>query len=36
MWVAYIIISQFVIGMVCCGVIFLIWKLTSGRGIKFL
>ncbi len=35
MWVISIIISQIIISMICCAVIFLIWKLTSGRGIKF-
>lgn len=35
MWAVQIIITQFVFGMICCGVIFGIWKATSGRGLKW-
>ena len=34
-WPLKIIITQFVFGMICCGVIFGIWRVTSGRGIKW-
>lgn len=35
MWAVQIIVSQFIIGMICCIVCFLIWKLTSGRHLKW-
>ena len=35
MWAVQIIASQFIIGMICCAVVFLIWKVTSGRNIKW-
>ena len=31
MWPILIIVSQFIIGMIC----FLIWKVTSGRNLKW-
>ena len=35
MWPILIIVSQFIIGMICCAVCFLLWKVTSGRNLKW-